>query len=51
MADSTLVDSDICIDVSRAIPQAINRLLQEEQNSTLSISAMSNMEMLVGCAN
>lgn len=51
MANAALVDSDICIDVTHGVVTAADRLDQEEQNSTLSISAMSNMELLVGCAN
>lgn len=47
----TLVDSDILIDVARGEAEAINCLLRLEQNSPLAISAVSQMELIVGCRN
>ena len=45
----TIVDSDILIDVARGEADAINCLLSLEQASALAISAISQMELIVGC--
>ena len=45
----TIVDSDILIDVARGQAEAINCLLRLEQTSALAISAVSQMELIVGC--
>jgi len=45
----TIVDSDILIDVARGEADAINCLLRLEQASALAISAISQMELIVGC--
>ena len=45
----TIVDSDILIDVARGEADAINCLLRLEQASALAISAVSQMELIVGC--
>ena len=45
----TIVDSDILIDVARGDADAINCLLRLEQTSALAISAVSQMELIVGC--
>jgi predicted nucleic acid-binding protein len=45
----TIVDSDILIDVARGEADAINCLLRLEQTSALAISAVSQMELIVGC--
>jgi predicted nucleic acid-binding protein len=45
----TIVDSDILIDVARGEADAINCLLSLEQTSDLAISAVSQMELIVGC--
>jgi len=47
----TIVDSDILIDVARGESQAISCLAQIEQTSILAISAVSQMELVVGCRN
>jgi len=47
----TIVDSDILIDVARGEADAINCLLSLQQTSTLAISAVSQMELIVGCRN
>ena len=44
-----IVDSDILIDVARGEAEAINCLLRLEQTSALAISAVSQMELIVGC--
>lgn len=45
----TIVDSDILIDVARGEADAINCLLHLEKTSDLAISAVSQMELIVGC--
>ena len=45
----TIVDSDILIDVARGEADAINCLIRLEQASALAISAVSQMELIVGC--
>ena len=47
----TIVDSDILIDVGRGLTDAINCLLRLEAASTLAISAVTQMELIVGCRN
>ena len=47
----TIVDTDILIDVARGNSDAINCLLQLETMSPLAISAVTQMELLVGCRN
>jgi len=51
LSDVTLVDTDILIDASRQIQEAITCLEQIEQNSSLGISAITHMELIVGCRN
>ena len=46
-----LIDTDILIDAARSITLALTRLEQEERSSTLSISAITQMELIVGCRN
>ena len=46
-----LVDTDICIDVSRGYAPTITRLEQAEQAFTITISDITHMELLIGCAN
>jgi predicted nucleic acid-binding protein len=47
----TIVDSDILIDVARGEADAINCLLRLEKSSALAVSAVSQMELVVGCRN
>jgi predicted nucleic acid-binding protein len=47
----TIVDSDILIDVGRGEVDAINCLSRLEKTSTLAISAVTRMELIVGCRN
>jgi predicted nucleic acid-binding protein len=47
----TIVDSDILIDVARGETEAIDCLSRLEQTSALAISAVSQMELIVGCRN
>ena len=47
----TIVDSDILIDAGRGDAGAINCLLRLETISTLAISAVTELELIVGCRN
>ncbi len=47
----TIADSDILIDVARGEADAISCLLRLEKTSTLAISAVTQMELTVGCRN
>ena len=51
MSHIILIDTDILIDVSRRISTAINRIEEEENKAKLSISVITNMELIVGCRN
>lgn len=52
MADQfILVDTDILIDVSRGISQAIETLEELQEDHILSISVLTQMELMVGCEN
>ena len=51
MASSTIVDTDIIIDVGRGIPEAVNCLQELKSASRLAISVVTQMELIVGCAN
>ena len=46
-----LVDSDILIDVSRNVREAIDYLRRHSGTFTLVISSITQMELLVGCRN
>ena len=47
----TLVDTDILIDAGRDVPEAITCLKDIKANSTLTISIVTQMELMVGCRN
>ena len=49
MADFVVVDTDILIDASRAIGEALACLDQVEDQSALAVSAVTEMELVVGC--
>jgi len=51
VADFTIVDTDILIDVGRDIDQAIARLHDIERKSSLAVSVITQMELFVGCRN
>ncbi len=51
MASSTIVDTDIIIDVGRGIPEAANCLQGLKSSSRLAISVVTQMELIVGCTN
>ncbi len=47
----TIVDTDILIDVARGDSDAADCLLQLEKISPLAVSAVTQMELIVGCRN
>ena len=47
----SIVDTDILIDAGRGVAEAINCLKDIKANSTLTISIVTQMELLVGCRN
>jgi predicted nucleic acid-binding protein len=49
VAGLVVIDTDILIDASRAIGEAIAYLDQVEQRSELAVSAITEMELVVGC--
>lgn len=51
MASTTIIDTDIIIDVGRGIPDAVNCLQGLKSSSRLAISIITQMELIVGCAN
>jgi predicted nucleic acid-binding protein len=51
MASTTIIDTDIIIDVGRGIPDAVNCLQELKSSSRLAISIITQMELIVGCAN
>jgi len=46
-----IFDSDILIDTSRGISQAVQTLEEFDQTHTLSISVVTKLELMVGCKN
>ena len=51
MSTLTIVDTDILIDAARQVREAVACLADIEQGSALAISAITQMELLVGCRN
>lgn len=51
MSERVIVDTDILIDVARDVADATACLDQLDQRATLAISAVTQMELLVGCRN
>jgi hypothetical protein len=51
MLNVTLFDTDILIDVGHGVENAINRLNEIAQRTSLGISVITKMELLVGCRN
>jgi predicted nucleic acid-binding protein len=47
----TIVDSDILIDAGRGEADAINCLLRLEKTSVLAVSAVTQLELIIGCRN
>jgi hypothetical protein len=46
-----IFDSDVLIDTSRGISQAVQTLEEFDQTHTLSISVVTKLELMVGCNN
>jgi predicted nucleic acid-binding protein len=51
MTALVVIDTDILIDASRAVAEAIACLDQVEKYSSLAVSVVTEMESLVGCRN
>jgi predicted nucleic acid-binding protein len=51
MTNSTIVDTDILIDSGRGVCEAVNCLQNLKSSSALAISTVTQMELIVGCAN
>lgn len=51
MTNLTIIDTDILIDVSRGVIEAVNCLQNLKTSSSLAISIVTQMELIVGCAN
>lgn len=51
MANSVVVDTDILIDAGRGISEAVDCIRQLEQQTTLAVSIISQMELIIGCRN
>lgn len=51
MAQQLIIDTDILIDAGRAVEVAVMRLEFEAQTLTLTISVVTQMELIVGCRN
>jgi predicted nucleic acid-binding protein len=49
--DLVLVDTDILIDAGSGVNEAVTCLQQIEQRESLAISAISQMELIIGCRN
>lgn len=51
MNQMVVVDTDILIDAGRSIEEALTCLQKLEQEKALSISVVTQMELMVGCRN
>jgi predicted nucleic acid-binding protein len=51
MTNLTIIDTDILIDTARGNSEAINCLQNLQSTSTLAVSAVTQMELIVGCTN
>jgi predicted nucleic acid-binding protein len=49
LPDRIVIDTDILIDAGRAVKEAMSCLSQIEQQASLAISVVSQMELIVGC--
>jgi predicted nucleic acid-binding protein len=50
-SELVLVDTDILIDAGRGVSEAVSCLQHIEQQSSLTISVVTQMELIVGCRN
>lgn len=46
-----IVDTDVLIDASRGVQTSLDCLRRLEEQTTLAISAVTEMELIVGCRN
>jgi len=51
MSKIVIVDTDILIDAGRNIPEAVTYLEDIREQASLAISAITQMELMVGCRN
>jgi predicted nucleic acid-binding protein len=51
MTNSTIVDTDILIDAGRGVVEAVTCFQNMKASSSLTISIITQMELMVGCAN
>lgn len=51
MTNSTIIDTDILIDTGRGVLEAVKCLQNLKASSSLAISIITQMELMVGCAN
>lgn len=51
MPDSVIVDTDVLIDAARNISDAVTCLEEVERQASLTISIVSEMELVIGCRN
>lgn len=51
MSDLVLIDTDVLIDVARNVPDAITSLQHVAKHAALAVSAVTQMELFVGCHN
>ncbi|MEH2182023.1 type II toxin-antitoxin system VapC family toxin [Nostoc sp.] len=51
MTNSTIIDTDILIDTGRGVLKAVKCLQNLKASSGIAISIITQMELMVGCAN
>ncbi|QDZ40933.1 type II toxin-antitoxin system VapC family toxin [Euhalothece natronophila Z-M001] len=51
MTNATIIDTDILIDFGRGVSEAVNCLQKLQSNYRLIVSIVTQMELIVGCAN
>jgi predicted nucleic acid-binding protein len=51
MNDLVIVDTDVLIDAGREVREAVTCLQQIEHQSSLAVSAVTQMELIIGCRN
>ncbi len=51
LSQCLIVDTDILIDLARREPQALDYLNEQQNDSSLAISVVTEMELVVGCRN
>lgn len=51
MTNLVIIDTDVLIDTSRGVQDGISCIQQLEEQSTVAISSITEMELIVGCRN